>query len=67
MAAQFPCSHKTISRIWRRAQERIAAGSVVANVLSHEKGNSGRKRRNPDEIQQAVRSTPLLSRDTIQR
>ena len=65
VAAQFSCSPKTVSR--KRAQESIAAGSVVADVSSHKKGNSGRKRRNPDEIQQAVHCTPLRSQGTIQR
>ncbi len=65
VAAQFSCSPNTVSRIWNRSQESISARSVVADVSSHKKGNSGRKRRNTDEIQQSVRTTPLRSRVNI--
>ncbi len=48
--ALFSCSPETVSRIWKRGPESIPAGSVLTDISSHKKINSGRRRRDPEEI-----------------
>lgn len=64
-AAKFMKSSKTISRIWRRAQESLQSGAVCADMASRKRGNCGRKRKNRDEIANLIAQVPLAKRTTL--
>lgn len=65
VADQFKVFRKTVGRIWSRAKECYAKGMKSADVSSRIKGNSGRKRKNRDEIQEKIAAVPLSKRTTL--
>ncbi|KAF0705499.1 hypothetical protein AaE_014485 [Aphanomyces astaci] len=65
-AATFQCHWKTVARIWKRGQESLRNGSVVAVVNARFKGNSGPKvQRSPSDIRAAVKAVPLVARQIL--
>lgn len=63
VAGHFGISTRTVSRIWKRGQDSIAAGSPFADVSSHRKKNCGRKVI-PLNLE-ALKEVPLLQRQNI--
>ncbi|KAF0690738.1 Aste57867_17890 [Aphanomyces stellatus] len=65
-AHHFGCHADTISRIWSRARESLAAGAAIADTAARIKGNCGAKRkRSPSEIEAAIKAVPQQDRQTM--
>ncbi|KAG9416123.1 hypothetical protein AC1031_021898 [Aphanomyces cochlioides] len=45
VAMEYGICSETVNRIWKRGQQSLAAGSVVADVDSKRKGKCGRKQK----------------------
>lgn len=65
IAEQFNVYRKTVGRIWSRAKECYAKGMNFADVRSRIKGNSGRKRKDRNQIREKISEVPLHKRTTL--
>lgn len=64
-ASKFNVSTKTISRIWKRAQNCFDQGMINADVASNIKKKSGRKKLNRIELNEKIQEVPLRQRTTL--
>nr|XP_022900902.1 uncharacterized protein LOC111413988 [Onthophagus taurus] len=64
-STKFNVCTRTINRIWNTAKQDYNVGSCTANVDLNKKGNTGRKRKEREDIKKKISEVSIAQKSTI--